>query len=259
MPFMEKKKRNATHLATTKNLYSNFNTNQLYPATIQIKSGIQSSFEDRIYFNKYDSLGNILEQQKTNDVVSSYIWGYKGSYPIAQVVNASSDKVAYTSFESDNTGNWNFTGTGFPFSASLTGKNVYTLMGDITKSGLGTGSYIVSYWKQVGPVTVNGGAGVAGETINGWTYYEHTITDPPGGTITVTGGLARIDELRLYPVGSQMTTYTYSPLVGVISQCDPNNLITYYDYDSFGRLYLVKDNKGNIVKHNVYNIQTSEQ
>jgi len=45
-----------------------------------------------------------------------------------------------------------------------------------------------------------------------------------------------------------MTTYTYNPLVGISSQCDVAGRITYYYYDSFGRLSYVKDQDGNVIK-----------
>jgi YD repeat-containing protein len=62
-----------------------------------------------------------------------------------------------------------------------------------------------------------------------------------------------IDELRLYPAGSQMTTYTFNSLLGMTSQCDVNNRITYYEYDSLGRLSLMRDQDRNIVKKICYN------
>ena len=58
--------------------------------------------------------------------------------------------------------------------------------------------------------------------------FEHKVQGSQPFTIAGTGG---IDELRLYPKKSQMVSYTYSPFVGISSQCDVNNRITYFEYD----------------------------
>lgn len=49
-----------------------------------------------------------------------------------------------------------------------------------------------------------------------------------------------------------MTTYTYEPLIGIITQSDINNRINYYEYDAMGRLMLVRDTDGNVVKTLTY-------
>lgn len=51
---------------------------------------------------------------------------------------------------------------------------------------------------------------------------------------------------------AQITTYTYSPLVGMTSMTDPKGMTTYYEYDSFQRLQNVKDQNGNIIKNYDY-------
>ena len=45
-----------------------------------------------------------------------------------------------------------------------------------------------------------------------------------------------------------VTTYTYKPLVGILTMTDPRGAITYYEYDSFNRLKTVKDNKSQSVE-----------
>ncbi|HTF16563.1 MAG TPA: hypothetical protein VK658_00750 [Chryseolinea sp.] len=56
-----------------------------------------------------------------------------------------------------------------------------------------------------------------------------------------------VDQIRLALPRSQVTTYTYVPGVGINSTTDPNNMTTYYEYDDFGRLKLVRDHNGNIL------------
>lgn len=52
---------------------------------------------------------------------------------------------------------------------------------------------------------------------------------------------------------SQVTTYTYKPLVGVISSTDPAGLITTYEYDTFGRLAATIDPEGHVIESYEYN------
>jgi YD repeat-containing protein len=52
-----------------------------------------------------------------------------------------------------------------------------------------------------------------------------------------------------------ITTYTYSPLVGLTSKTDPNGIATYYEYDNFGRLENIRDNDSKIIANYWYNFQ----
>lgn len=52
---------------------------------------------------------------------------------------------------------------------------------------------------------------------------------------------------------AQVTTYTYKLLVGITSETDPNGRTTYYEYDSFNRLSIIRDNDKKIIKKICYN------
>lgn len=54
-----------------------------------------------------------------------------------------------------------------------------------------------------------------------------------------------------------VTYYTYTPLIGLTSQTDPNGKTTYYEYDDFGRLKFTKDDQGKILKKIDYHYSTS--
>jgi hypothetical protein len=210
-------------------------------------------YAPQVSLNKYDANSNIVEQQKLKDAKYAYLWDYAASYPVAEVANADSGNIAYTSFENGVTGNWAVSSGSPAFvanPASPTGKKYYTLTGTtLQKTGLTSGtSYIVSYWSSTGSYyTVSGtvSSSKTGASIGGWTYCEHEVT---GATTISVSGTGAIDELRLYPKGALMTTYTYLPLAGMTSQCDAGNKIIYYEYDSLGRLLQVKDEKRKIVK-----------
>lgn len=63
-----------------------------------------------------------------------------------------------------------------------------------------------------------------------------------------------LNKIRAVLAGSkaQITTYTYSPRFGMTSMTDPAGRTTYYEYDLFGRLHLVRDNDSKVVKKMEY-------
>jgi hypothetical protein len=219
---------------------------------------LDSRYQPLILFDQYDGGQNILQQHKNYDQNVSYIYDYLGQFPIARAVGAMQSDIAYTSFEADGTGNWIITNPSLNTSTALTGNISFnmTTSSSIADNSLNAGTtYILSYWSQNGPLTVTNSASVkTGVTIGPWTYYEHQVS---GGTSVSLTGTATIDELRLYPKGALMSTFTYNPQVGMTTECDPSNKLVYYTYDTFGRLHMTKDQYGNIVKRYDYEYQAT--
>jgi YD repeat-containing protein len=213
-----------------------------------------SRYADETYYSFAN--GKPLQVLPRSGITTSYLWDYLNTEPIAKVTNAVQADIAYTSFESNGQGNWSFGGTIVTDPSSPTGNNCYALgSGSISKTGLtATTTYVVSYWSKTGAsYSVSGSTAVVqGKTIGAWTYFEHTVT---GVTTETVSGTGNIDELRLYPSTAQMTTYTYTPLVGMTAQCDVDNRVTYYQYDALGRMKVILDQDHNVIKTVQYHYQ----
>lgn len=204
-------------------------------------------FEVLQYDNNYNPI--LLEDNK---VRVGYVYDGTNSNAIAVIKNAgASGGFAYSSFEDASKGNWTYTGTVLQ-ETSPTGYKLYDLStGNISKAGLNSStSYVVSYWSNNGSKNVNGSTGNIKRSYNGYSNYEHVVS---GATTVTVSGTGKIDELRLYPSGAQMTSYTYKPLIGISSQCDINGLISYYEYDAYNRLEIVRDMQRNVLKRYCYN------
>jgi hypothetical protein len=240
---------------------TNLGNNNYLPA-MYYEAYSTNALEARQQYTKFDNYGNVLEQQKVNDVPYAYIYDYKNCYPVAKVTNAGQASVAYTSFEADGKGNWTFSGTATADATSPTGSKCYRLGqtgGSITISGLSSSTvYTVSYWlKRSSALSITGTASGyplrTASTVDGlWYCFVHNVT---GQTSLTLSDSAYIDELRLCPSTAMMTTYTYQPTAGMTSQADANNHITYYEYDGLGRLNIVRDQARNVIKRIDYTFE----
>ena len=68
---------------------------------------------------------------------------------------------------------------------------------------------------------------------------------------------SKLDKLRdsAYLGKAAITTYEYEPMVGMTSMTNPQGVTVYYEYDSFGRLNVVRDHDKNKVNSYHYNYQ----
>jgi YD repeat-containing protein len=133
---------------------------------------------------KFHDSGKIKQIQSEDGITTTYVWGYKDLFPVAQIVNATYDQV-------------------------LTSLEQSTL---------------------------------------------DELNDAPG---TDSEMRQTFQALRDDPAfeKAKVTSYTYDPNKGMTSSTDANGKITYYEYDTFGRLRLVRDNNQNILKRYEYHYQ----
>ena len=150
-----------------------------------IKSGSDYYLDNRlnleVTIEKYDSLGNILQHTGRDGIPVSYLWGYKGQYPVAKVIGAN-----------------------------------YTTVSSI----LGVHASVLAI-------------------------------DSP----TIINIKPMIAHLKSGLTPAQVSGYSYIPLVGLSEEISPNGLMTYYKYDTFGRLRRILDHNNNLIQEYAYHYQ----
>jgi hypothetical protein len=138
---------------------------------------MDSRYKERISFSEYDTYYNLLGQSKTNDILTSYIWGYNNQYPVAEII-------------------------GMTASSAISSANL-----------------------------------------------NLSIINNPQSDIALR---SELNKLRQIP-NVYVKTYTYKHLVGLTSETDFNNRSTFYEYDNYNRLSLVRDFNNNVIKKICYN------
>lgn len=84
--------------------------------------------------------------------------------------------------------------------------------------------------------------------LSGGSWVYHTQAFSSGMSIT-----GPVDDVRIFPAGAMMSTYTYRPLVGMTSEIDPRGYTSYFTYDAFSRLSTELDKDRNVLKRYCYN------
>ncbi len=173
-------------------------------------------------FYQYDTIGNIVQVQKEDDLPAAFIWGYNGEFPIAEVLNATSDQILYTGFEE---------ATSSVSLDAFSGNQAH--VGNYLVELPSPGTYQLTYWQDTG---------------SGWALQSDTIS----ANTTINSGTNRIDDVRLYPVGALMRNLTYDRLYGQTSLSDACGIVRRFRYDGLGRLKLVRDHQDRIEQSYFY-------
>ncbi|WP_158800306.1 hypothetical protein [Pedobacter sp. L105] len=188
-----------------------------------------SRYKNEMSYTYDTTTGNLVSQDKlgrTDFKQVNYLWGYSNNYPIAKCLNGATGDFFYSSFEDG--GGSVITGAAHTGTQYINGD--YNLSFSVPNTAK---SYQYSYW-----YLQNGSWNFSGE-------LSYT------GPVTLSLGDG-IDDVRVYPSDSQMTTYTYLPGVGITSMTDTKSQTSYYEYDNSKRLKTVKDKNGSIVKSYEY-------
>lgn len=235
-------------------------------------------------WKKYDDFGNVIEVSDENENHKSFLWGYNQTLSISSTTNSTDLEIGHTSFENNETNNWNRYGENVILKEGATAHSgEYVLKANSTAGPFKTfmvGQEAEKHPGYTASVWVKGGAEafIHIEVNGNWSTHvrKNNVDDPQHWNLieveipkskyeslinwnltfkVYIGGDANAlwDDIRFHPSDASMTTYTYAPLIGMTSQSDANNLPTYYEYDDFGRLKLIRDHKKNILKTFEYN------
>lgn len=174
----------------------------------------------------YDNFGNLQAIKRTGEDAAVFLWSSSSDRQlIAEVKGAKEFQVYFNGYEeSGMEDNYARTGTKTKSSNFTFSPPASLIVTPTTK---------LSYWYWENAT---------------WNFWETAYS---GGDVQIDKG-SKIDDLRIYPVGAVMTTYTHKPGVGVSSITDTNNRTQYYTYDEFNRLKSIKDDEGNILQYNKY-------
>lgn len=229
----------------------------------QVQNGMfqqDARYIERVAFPRYSAMGSLLQQRVAQALPTSYLWGHAETRLIAEAQNASYSQIAFTSFEPDAEGSWQYN-AGRCGTTAFTGTKGYQLDGTTTgalrRPDLPAGEYELLLWAQSPAAPqLTGVTSKPAEllaTAGSWQQYRYRLSAAATATLQVTAAPnSWIDELRLAPVGAQLTTYTYDPLVGMTSQTDPSGRTTTYEYDAVGRLVRTRDEQGRLLSQQEY-------
>ena len=210
----------------------NATTDQTATYSPQLLSSSGSASDFSLRFDVPITSGNYT--MTLNVQMPQIVWHLTGRYELFTLhSNDIRDKeVFHTSFEEGD--------EGIETATAKTGSRVLSGTYSINLRNFLPESYLLSYWES----SDNGAS---------WQRVQQMLEVTEASTSYELSAAGKIiDELRIQPTGSEMTTYTHLPGVGMTSQTDPNGYTTYYEYDALGRLSAIRDNERRLLKSYQY-------
>lgn len=243
-------------------------------------------YKKRVEYTASDRFGNIISAKEIYATPSTTIFGYNGLFPTAQISGASERQVAYENFElygqtrhtdiHDDAFRGKYSSGVFTW-RDPEGDGIYRyLIFPKTQKPIPNGTYTISFWsKGNGTMQLRSSYGdddrvsFTGSTTE-WNYNEKDIIlsyDPIAHAQNMHSfkyrlygdSEVRIDEIRVHPKGSFMSTTTYKPLVGVTHTTDTEQRTSSYYYDPLRRVESVRDHKNNLIKSYEYKYMSEDE
>jgi hypothetical protein len=216
--------------------------------------GLTNDYRERARF-AYNAQANLISQQLTGGVLSSYLWDESGLLPIARVNNARPDEIAYTSFETDAASDGGFTfiwptggNIGFSSSHALTGKRSLAMSGRrVEWTAPFSGAYELSFWTKQASISVSPSGQedpvqVGGD---GW-QRRRTVVSLNAGQVLQISGHGYLDEVRVMPADAQFeASLDYDEKLRISEQAGADGQPQHFRYDGLDRLRFRLDNLGN--------------
>ena len=129
----------------------------------------------------------------------------------------------------------------------------YDNWGNIVQTTSSNGLMTVYVWSYNGQYPI--------AKIENSSYSDLTLVIPPTTLDAIasraeptSADMALLNGLRENHIfnKSAISTYTYEPLVGILTATDPAGLVTHYEYDAMGRLIRIRDHEGDILQEYEY-------
>jgi len=215
-------------------------------------------YVEALSYDLFDRWGNVREEHERAARVS-YLWDNTGNQLLAKTSQAHYAQTGYTSFEPAAPGRWSYD-TAAVATQGVTGRWSFKMGSSAVKlDSVPPGTYTLSLWATSAPqVHLNGvpvaTPPVAAESAVLFHCYRYQLPLSAAlTTVSISGpGGERLDEIRFYPTGTLMQSYTHEPLDGLLSNTDPSGRAISYEYDDSGRLVRTRDEQGRILSQQQY-------
>lgn len=247
--------------------YNNYNFQPNIISKYYNIDGVEKEEKEEIFFSigsypssKYSSSDNaVIDKMRTLNIINTPIYTkkYKNQNLTASTQNVFGEfSLDQIEIKKINT----LKGVYDPITNKLEDRIVYTdydTKGNPLEVSKKDGTHIVYIWgyQQSKPIAkiVNATYAQVLSSVPNLQVLSNTDTDRTTGATGSEGALrTALNNLRTTLPNSQVTTYTYDPLIGVTSITDPMGQVLYYHYDEFNRLEYILDKDGKVISKNEY-------